>query len=184
MLSRSLFLAVPFALILATGATAQAEERKADNSGRKLAVIIPLPPSPSPVAVRPIAIPHTAKGGVSSSYVPPGSALNDRPGAFRARRLSSVSTPIKLSPETKAALNQGARAATGLSKIAIKRVSDIGAWVGVLWNQMNDARLTPASPVLGPDISNADMGPIPEPGRSVSKMYFTNERRIKTVTGR
>jgi hypothetical protein len=71
-----------------------------------------------------------------------------------------------------------------MSKIALKRLGDVGAWVGILCRQMNDLpRATPADPVGTPAVSFDEMRPLDEP-KKPTELYFTNERRIKTVVAR
>ena len=159
-----------------------------DNSGRQLAQVIPGLPHP----VAPVAIPKAVSGSGSKSAkgsapahdsIGLSSAIDETVGSMN-HRLSSFSTPVQLSPEAKEALAKGMAAAQGFSNIAMRRVSDCGAWVSVLFRNLNDMpRITPASAMSVPTLNAPPMRAIEDPGKGM-KLIYTSEHRFRTVVGR
>lgn len=175
----SAFAVLFFAATLPSGAQ---NEARRDNSGRQLAVVVPGLPHPTAIPTVHYAKvdAHSATTGAASFA---GCNKDDREEAFKGRIRSSISTPTELSPEIKQAVEKGAIAAQGLSKIAVRRVSDTAAWLGMLWREMNDyPRLSPGTPLMEPQ-PLGPMKPLSYSGKE-HKLFFTNERRIKTVVGR
>lgn len=175
--------AISAVTVLAVSATALAEDgerRRSDNSGRRIAVVIPGAPRVMPAAavgVMPVSS--------SAKIVPVNrSAASERSDARPMKLLSSIGTPAaELSPEVKDAMDKGIVVAQGLSKIALRRASDVGAWVGTMWRQCNEVPLmSPATEFAAPTPPLGSMRPLSSAGRE-RQLYFTSERRLKTVVG-
>jgi hypothetical protein len=123
-----------------------------------------------------------APKNLSSVKNQPSAGVSSRGGSDSrpARRLSNVSTPTELSPEVEAAIEQGTKVAQGLSKIAVRRAGDVVAWVGTMWKSLNDyPKMSPGQDFAPP---TGSMRPIADTGRG-RQLYFTSERRLKTVVG-
>lgn len=171
-------------------AGAQAEGKR-DNSGRQLAVVVPGMPHPTPLPTVHYGakVSDLSSGGDRSSSDSFKSSTNplwtqsDRADASKNRGPRVISAPTELSPEIKQAVEKGAMAAQGLSKIAVRRASDTAAWLALLWREMNEyPRVSPSTPVLEPQ-PLGPMKPLTYAGKD-HQMFFTNERRIKIVVGR
>lgn len=171
-------------------AGAQPGHSRPDNNGRQLAVVLPAPPAQhAPVpAPAPGGHPASLQGAKLPARSPdsclPGHGTGHIPAHIRSQIQSAISTPIQMTPEMRQAAEKGIVMAHGLSRVAARRFADIAAWVSTIWRQLNE---TPRiSPNTLPGINEPPVGPmrpLADPGNS-QKLYFTNEGRIKTLTGR
>jgi hypothetical protein len=172
--------AISISCSAAYGNDPQAHAR--DNSGRQLAVVVPGLPHPTAVSA-PVTIPKTN----AESWTPSLDGIQDRiheAGNSVTKRLSSISTPMRLSPEAREALEKGVFAAEGLTAAAFKRLGDFGTWLSILLHNINDVpQATPATAFAVPQISTMQMQPVDDPGKRYQLIY-TNEHRLKTVIGR
>jgi hypothetical protein len=150
------FLAVSLvAVVLSLGpVAAQSQERKSrDNSGRQLAMVVPVPPAARPV--------------VSVPALPP---------AFQQKA-------AEMTPQLKQMVKKGTQLAQGASSIAAKRAGDVCVWVSTMWHELNDTpQITPVREFSTPMPSASSMRPLE--ANQARRLYYTNERRLKTVVGR
>ncbi|HEY9791022.1 MAG TPA: hypothetical protein V6D22_11520 [Candidatus Obscuribacterales bacterium] len=171
-------LAVAVALV-ALPASAEPPANTHDNSGRQIAQVIPGMPHPT---ATPGSVPFTKRWapGLAEVNRQPARPLN-----VVNRRLSSLSTPVQLSPQARQALQNGFLAAQGMSRIALKRVNDMIMWLAVLFQNLDGVpRITPATTIAIPQLPITEMRPINEPGKTESRLYYTSESRVRTVVGR
>jgi hypothetical protein len=153
-----------------------------DNSGRQIAVVVPGLPHPTAVSA-PIAAPKTNPESWTPSLDGIQGRIHDA-GNSVTKRLSSISTPVHLSPEAREALEKGVFAAEGFTAAAFKRLGDFGTWLSILFHNINDVpQATPATAFAVPQISTMQMQPLDDPGKRYQLIY-TNEHRLKTVIGR
>ena len=154
---------------------------RSDNNKRQLAQVIP--GIPHPPQSQPDPALSVAKSVVRSAE--PGHGTGSNPAHVKSQIQSVVSTPFRATtPEIRQAAVKGIVAAQGLSRVAARRFADIASWVSTVWRQLNETpRLTPnatpgiTEPPVGP------MRPLTDPGYK-QQMYYTEEGRIKMVTGR
>ena len=165
--------------LVAAPASAEPYANTHDNSGRQIAQVMPGMPHPTAAAVSVPVTKHWAPGlaEVSRQSQQAANVVN--------RRLSSLSTPVHLSPEARQAVRNGILAAQGMSRIALQRVNDMSTWVAVLFQTLDGVpRITPATTIAVPQMPMTEMRPINEPGKTESKLYYTSESRVRTVVGR
>jgi len=182
MIGRILFILTVTSCCFASAAYSQEAEGPArrDNSGRQLAVVVPVvPPSAAPIAkVKPVALDkHSVENNEHGSSAEPQERV-------KAAIQSLISTPVELSPEMRQAADKAAIAAEGLTKIAWRRGADLVSWVSHAWKQLNDSpRITPnlAPVIVQPPVG--EMRPLQEQDKRQT-LYYTNEGRLRTVTGR
>lgn len=157
---RTQSIAVPlvFAAILVSPVAALSEESKPrDNSGRRLAMAVP----PPPAAAKPV----TAVPAVP--VIPP--ALQQK--------------AAEMTPQLKEMAQKGGQIAQGVSHIAVKRAGDVMVWVNTMWQELNDTpAITPVREYRAPMPPLHSMRPM-DAGQG-NRLYFTNERRLKTVVAR
>jgi hypothetical protein len=164
---------------IALPASAEPYANTHDNSGRQLAQVIPGMPHP---AATPVSVPATKRWAPGLAEV---NRQSQEAGSVVNRRLSSISTPVQLSPEARQALQNGVLAAQGMSRIALKRVTDMVTWVAVLFQNLDGLpRITPATTIAVPQMPMTEMRPINEPGKTEKRLYYTSESRLRTVVGR
>lgn len=171
----SAFWATALAVISATAVLADDAQSRRDNSGRQIAIVVPGVPKAMPVA--PVGVMSTQTSKVGGTATGKG----ERQSGRSSRTLSSVATPAELSPEIRQAIEKGTVWAQGFCRIATSKAGDMAAWAGTIWRQCNEMPLiTPAREFTAPPVGS--MRPIAEPGRE-RRLYFTSERRLKTVVG-
>lgn len=183
MIGRIFFILTVTISCFASAVYAQETESKGrrDNSGRQLAVVVPLPAVAPPVStakVKPVVLDK-----VQVEKNEPGSSSEPQE-RVKAAIQSLISTPVELSPEMRQAADKAAIAAEGLSKIAWRRGADLLSWVTHAWKQLNDTpRISPTTfpVIIQPPVG--EMKPLQEPEKT-QELYYTNEGRLKTVTGR
>lgn len=146
-----------------------------NNSRRRIALVTPAMAHPTAVSA---SMPLTLNDDNRTAARP------SRASGYQTRHRQVAATPTELSPEVKKAMETGAIAAQGISKVAVKRVGDVGGWVATAWRELNDVpRFGPGAPVIAPVPPVRHMRPIAEP-KSPSELWFTEEHRFKTVVGR
>lgn len=147
------------------------ESRHRDNSGRQLAVVVPgMPHVVPPPTVQPVPVTAVHR------WVP-GQYMRKPEKPQTQTRL-----PAELSPQVKEAIQKGTVVAQGFQNIAIKRAGDVAAWVTTMWQQLNDTpKFTPVSEYTTPAPPINAMKPIAEPTSKDRQLYYTSERRLKTV---
>lgn len=165
------------ALALAVGPVAADEQegRHRDNSGRQIAVVVPgMPHVPPPGLVpTPTSVPI-------HRWVP---GQPTRKPAKAEKSATQSYLPAELNPNVKDAIQKGTDVAQGFQKVAVKRAGDVAVWVTTMWQQLNDTppRITPVTDYAPPAPPMDSMKPIAEPNSRERQLYFTNERRLKTV---
>jgi hypothetical protein len=154
--------------------------KPADNSGRRLAVVIPGMPHPGvPLAVAPHA--HRGTTGIKSA----ASTASGDDGFSENPTLAGFGTQLRLSRQTQETLENGLKASRVISDAAWKRLTDMATWISILLRQSEQApRVSPGNGlVVMPEVNVAAMTPIGDPGKS-TQLVLTSERRLRTVVGR
>lgn len=154
---RTQSIAVPLviaAILVCQPAALSQESKHRDNSGRQLAMVVP----PMPAAAKPVgAVP----------VIPP--ALQQK--------------AAEMTPQLKQMAEKGTQIAQGMSGIAVKRAGDVMVWVNTMWQELNDTpAITPVREYRAPMPPLHSMRPM-DAGQG-NRLYFTNERRLKTVVAR
>ncbi len=158
---------------------AEPEARPRENSGRQLAIVIPGMAHVSPVSASPVAKASHSRTSSTRIHNLPSSTRLDGHG-FKTGGLS----PAQLSPEVKQAIEKGTVVANGLSKIAVRRAGDVATWVGTMWRQFNEVPVfSPSTEFSPPEPPTSSMRPLSEPVNRDRTLYYTSERRLKTVVG-
>lgn len=156
------------------------QSKPVDNSGRRLAMVIPALPHEAPVmgAIRMSGTGSKAlNSGIPASSRISGSAKGTANAVFPVR--------VRLTPQAQATVASTFGIMKGVSDIVWKRVTDVASWVYILLKQSNEApKVTPAAGMaVMPDVGIASMTPIADPGKS-TQLVFTSSHRLMTVVGR
>jgi hypothetical protein len=151
-----------------------------DNSGRRIAAVVP--------RIDHLHLIDGFNGGGETDKVQ-SKATAEKSGEsepdFGNRVLSGLSRSPELSPGMQKVLEQSTNAARGLSRVAAKRVGDLGIWISTVWRELNDfPQVTPNSPIAVPTPPPSVMKPLMEPSQKNSELWFTSEHRMKTVVNR
>lgn len=160
MLNRAQMLIMLSGLVFLTAAASLPAQAERDNNKRQLAVSIPVVPT---TAIRP-AIPS-------------------------ARTKSGDATPVglpemKVTPEMQKAFNDGAKTAGDLSRVVFHKAADVASWMGAVWKKIDTSpTITPCGGPYSGESALGPMRPLEEWGPN-HKVFFTNERRMKTVVNR
>lgn len=154
---------ITLAALIATAVPGLPANAERDNNKRQLAVAIPVAPAasavktPPPVPVKPL----------------------------KSSELDSVRIPdLKVTPEMQKAFENSAKTAGDLSRVVFHKAADVASWMSAVWKKVD------ASPIMSPGgapyTAEATVGPMRplEEWGSKHRLYYTNERRIKTVVDR
>lgn len=159
MLNRAQMLIMLSGLVFLTGAASLPAQAERDNNKRQLAVSIPV--APVTTTIKPAAVP------------------------VRAKSADAVGLPdMKVTPEMQKAFNDGAKTAGDLSKVVFHKAADVASWMGAVWKKIDTSpTITPCGGPYSGETALGPMRPLEEWGPN-HKVFYTNERRMKTVTNR
>jgi hypothetical protein len=163
MSNRAQMLIMLAALVAVVSPAVQPVFAERDNNKRQLAVVVPVAPGTASVTKPPPAVPVKAK-----------------PAEMDPVRIPD----LKVTPEMQKAFSDSAKTAGDLGRVVFHKATDVASWMSAVWKKIDTTPLV--SPAGGPYSSQANVGPMRplEEWGSKRGMYFTNERRIKTVVDR
>lgn len=151
-------------LLAVTGTTCQPAQAERDNNKRQLAVVVPVVPTATSTAIKSTAITIKTK---------------------TAEIEQAVRIPdFKVTPEMQKAFAESAKTAGDVGRVVFHRAADVAQWMSAVWKKIDTVpTITPAG---GPHTAEASVGPMRplEDWGPHQKLYYTNERRLKTVTDR
>lgn len=91
---------------------------------------------------------------------------------------------LKVTPEMQKALTDSAKTAGDVGRVVFHKAADMASWMHVVWKKIDSAPLV--SPAGTPYMQESSVGPMKplEDWGPHKKLYFTSERRLKTVVHR
>lgn len=160
-LNRAQMLIMLSGLVFLTGAASLPAQAERDNNKRQLAISVPIAPI---TTIKPPTAPTRTTKTAEAVTV----GLPD----------------MKVTPEMQKAFQDGARTAGDLSRVVFHKAADVASWMGAIWKKVDTSpTITPCGGPYSGETALGPMRPLEEWGPN-HKLFYTNERRMKTVTNR